>query len=159
MKKRILLLVLAFITLLGFTGCTPKEKVFQKNDFKITLNDSFKEDTYEGTNYYFISDKSALTVLKESFKDLNQINITSESSLDDYADAVLSANNKEIEVIKEKDFYYFVYDSTINNNKYYYLSVIIKGKDSFWLINFFGNYEDKDTLESEFLKYAKTIEV
>jgi len=159
MKKKFLFLVLVFVMALGLVGCSANDKVFDKNDFKITLTDSFKEDSYEGFNYYFISSKSALTVLKESFTDLEQINLNSDSSLDDYATAVLKANNKNIEVKKETNFYYFTYDATINDNKYYYLSAIVKGKDAFWLINFFGMYNDKDTLETEFLKYAKTIEV
>ena len=159
MKKKIIFvtLILAFIFVL--TGCTPKEKIFDKKEFKITLTEEFEEDKLEGYNYYFTSKKSALTALKETFTDLEQIQINSESTLDDYANAVLKANNKEIEAKKEADFIYFTYDSVVQENKVFYLSVMKKGKDGFWLINFFGLYENKDTLEPEFLKYAKTINV
>lgn len=159
MKKKILLLVLSFVIILGLTGCNAKEKVFDKGNFKITLTDEFKEDTYQNATYYFASNKAALTVLRESFEDLKQINLDSESTLDDYAKAVLSANSKNIEVKKESSFYYFTYDSTVNENQYYYLSALVKGKDGFWLINFFGRYSDRKSLEKQFIKYAKSIDV
>ncbi len=159
MKKNILLLAFIFLSLLTLTGCNTKDKLFKKDDFKITLNDSFKENTYEGVNYYFISKKSGLTVLEESFDDLAKINLSDESTLDDYANAVLVANNKNVKINKENDFYYFTYDSTTEDDRYYDMSALYKGENGFWLLNFFGKYDDRKSLEKEFLKYAKSVKV
>ena len=158
MKKKLFLfslIILAFF----ITGCQKKEKLFEKNDFKITLTDDFKEDTYEKANYYFISNDAAVTALKESFELLSQIDITSDSPLEDYANAVLKANNKDEVLIKEDGFSYFTYTNEVNSNTFFYISVLKKGKDGFWLINFMCLDKDKNNKKDEFLKFAKSIEV
>ena len=158
MKKKILLISLILMSIL-IVGCAKKEKEFKKSDFKITLTEDYKEDSVKEATYYFASSNTGVTVLKETFELLSIIDITSESSLEDYGKAVLKANNRNNELIKENDFIYFTYDNSINSNKFYYVSVMKKGKDAFWLINFFCLYEDKDKYEQEFLRFARTIEV
>ncbi len=159
MKKNLLFLTLLLIFLVGLTGCATKEKLFNKDNFKITLTDAFKEDDYKGASYYFISKKAGVTALEESYEELAKINLNSESTLDDYANAVMEANGKVIKMNKEDNFYYFTYDSTTENDRYYDMSALYKGKDGFWLLNFFGKYDDRKELEEEFLKYAKTVNV
>ncbi len=159
MRKNLLFLILLFIFLVGLTGCATKEKLFNKDNFKITLTDAFKEDDYKGANYYFISKKAGLTVLEESYDELAKLNLSSESTLDDYANAVMEANGKNIKINKEDNFYYFTYDSTTENDRYYDMSALYKGKNGFWLLNFFGKYDDREDLKNDFLKYAKTVNV
>ncbi len=158
MKKGIFVLFLAIFSLF-IVGCTKREKMFDKGDFKIVLTEDYKEDIYKDINYYFMSNNSSVAVLKEDFELLKKVNLTSESTLEDYAKAVLRANNKEAIIIAEENFSYFTYNKTINTVKFFYLAAVKKGNDGFWLINFMCLDEDKDKLKDEFLKYARTIEV
>ena len=158
MKKGIFLLFLAIFSLF-IVGCTKREKMFDNGDFKIVLTEDYKEDIYKDINYYFMSNNSSVAVLKEDFELLKKVNLTSESTLEDYAKAVLRANNKEAIIIAEENFSYFTYNKTINTVKFFYLAAVKKGNDGFWLINFMCLDKDKDKLKDEFLKYARTIEV
>lgn len=158
MKKGIFLLFLAIFSLF-IVGCTKREKMFDKGDFKIVLTEDYKEDIYKDINYYFMSNNSSVAVLKEDFELLKKVNLTSESTLEDYAKAVLRANNKEAIIVTEENFSYFTYNKTINAVKFFYLAAVKKGNDGFWLINFMCLDKDKDKLKDEFLKYARTIEV
>ena len=158
MKKKVFLLFLVILSLF-IVGCTKKEKTFDKGAFKIVLTDDFEEDYYKQVNYIFMSNDSTITALKENYEILKTVNINEESSLEDYAKAVLKANNKEAIIIAEEGFSYFTYDTMVNSTKFYYLSVVKKGKDGFWLINFMCLYEDKDKLKDDYLKFARSIEI
>ena len=151
--------ILAFFTLIflfALVGCTANEKVFDKGDFKITLTDEFKEDSHETVTYFFLSNKIGVSALRESFDDLAIVGLDSESSLEEYTNAVLRANEKNSEFKKEDNFYYFTYDSEVDGTTYHYLSALFKGENNFWLVNFFGL---KNNLEKTFLEYARTIKV
>ena len=159
MKRTLLVCGIVIVAIIGLVIYTKMTKTFTKQDFKITLTNEFKEDNYKGVNYYFISRNSGISVLKEKFDDLKEIELDSESSLDDYAKAVLSANNREARINENKGFYYFTYDDENGNERYYYMTTLFKGEDAFWLVNFFGKYEDRESLEMDFLRYARTINV
>ena len=155
--KKLLLTILIFLFTLTLTGCA-KQKEFEKDDFKITLTDEFEEKEQEKMTYFFKSDSIGVAILKEKFEDLKEINLDENSTLEEFKDIVIR-KSKNSKVKKEQDFYYYTYISTINNVTYYYFTAMFKGKDGFWLVNFFTLKENAGKLEKEFLKYAKSVQI
>ena len=66
------------------------------------------------------------TALKESFTDLEKVNITSENSLEDYARLVVSNNKLDSEVINKDGVVYFEYVKEMNGKNIYYLDTVNK---------------------------------
>lgn len=155
--KKLLLSLIALSFIFSLTGCV-KEKKFKKEDFEITLTEEFEEKEQEKMTYFFKSDSVGVAILKEKFENLKIIELDENSPLEDYKNIVVR-KSKNSNVKKEKDFYYYSYISTINNVTYYYFTAMFKGKDAFWLVNFFTLKENAKKLEKEFLKYAKSVQI
>lgn len=152
--KKLLLTILLVTLLIPLSGCTSR-KTFDKNDFKITLTNEFIEGKKAKINYFFKSNDVGVAILKEEFENLKISNLDKDSTLEDYRDLIANQNSEDIKIKKEKNFYYFSY----TNESYYYLTAMYKGKDAFWLVNFFTVKENGKKLENTLLKYAKSVEV
>ena len=158
--------VIAFIV--AFVGITQinnktieKTKKYSSNGFNIELPDNFYEKDLASVTAYLESEKTIVTVLKEEFSILGTAGITKDSSLDDYANAVANNNNLTIDLkeIEKTDYKYFSYERTNSGKTFYYIGVVLKSNDSFWLVNFACDKKNKDTYQNKFIEWAKTIKV
>jgi hypothetical protein len=108
---------------------------------------------------YLENDEAGITVAEETFTDLEAIGLNSESTLEDYAAAVMASNDTEYELNNAEDYIYFYYDSTVDGTDYHYMAALFKGNDEFYLINFFCFAEDSEKYDSIFKNWADTIVV
>lgn len=136
-------------------------KEYSKDGFSIKLDGYFKETELEGVNVFYQGATTGLTALKEDFKTLNLVGYGENSTLEEYGKLVLKANKFEgQELIPINDnLIYFEYNRTIDDIDYYYLGVVTKGSDAFWLVNFFCADLTKGINKDKFITWAKTIKV
>lgn len=157
MKKKILLLI-GIISIL-LCGCTEKitEKKYENEYFSITMQDGFYEKDLAAATVYYESPQVILTTLKESFEDLKEINIGENSTIEEYAQAVMENNMTALELQTKDGISYFTYEREINNKDFFYLSSFFKTDDAFWLVTFACFSKEKDIYESTFIDWLNTI--
>ena len=135
-------------------------KQFSSSGMKITLTDAFIEATVPGYTVCYDSSDVAVVALKESFSLLAGL---SGLSVEEYADLVHQSNASKspTAVTKLDGLTVFEYDflNTDLNQTYSYLTVMYKGSDAFWTIQF-------STLKGQYTEYrpylinwAKTVNV
>lgn len=154
--KKVIASLLIVISLFLLTGCE-SNKEYSIDDITITLPNSFVQDDMSGFLAYLENGEVGITVAEETFTDLESIGLNSESTLEDYAAAVMASNDSEYELNKAKNYIYFYYDSTVDNIDYHYMGILLKGDDEFYLINFFCFKKDSEKYDSVFKKWADTI--
>lgn len=157
MKKRyIALALLICVTAVALCGCFDSEKEFSKAGMTITLTSSFVEKEIVSQTAYYESTTSIVTVLKESFSSVSGL---SNYTLDQYTNAVLTANKLKTEITKyeDKEYYSFTYEKELNGKDYYYFATTFKGPDAFWLIQFACTTSNKDKFQDKFVKWADSV--
>ena len=107
MKKfKYLIVVLVAILLAG--GCSFNEeesnnKQYSDNGFSITLPSDFYKKDLASVTVYYESEYAIVTALKESFTTLETVGLNSNSSIEDYAKAVIKNNKQKKVTMKMKD--------------------------------------------------------
>ncbi|MDL2289459.1 hypothetical protein LJB83_01705 [Clostridia bacterium OttesenSCG-928-F22] len=159
-------LLLLFILLLG-TGCSSNqddktEKTFTSNGFSLSLPSNYSVVNQQGATSSFEGPRVAVTALKEPFALLLEKGITAESSLSDYATAVLQANNMNdvtFESSEEGNYVFCSYPATSDGDEFFVLGVMVKGTDAFWTCNFICRTENRSAYETKFHEWAKSIQI
>jgi hypothetical protein len=157
MKKRLYFLI-TILFCIALTGCLgEKTKTYTSHGASIELPTSFYEKDLASATAYFESNKAIISFVKEEFTILESVGITKDTSLDTYAEAVLSNNKLTSEIKKQKEYQYFTYEKSASGKNFFYTSAVFKTDDAFWLINFACDIKDKDAYQTEFLKWADTM--
>lgn len=158
-KKRIGIIVLMmFCVLLG--GCfnsVVKQKDYSSHGFNIKMDDGMTEKDIATSTAAWVGEKAIVTALKEEFSILKSIDIDEDSTIKDYAEAVIKNNKADYELQEKDGMNYFEYEQTISGKEYYYFAVIYKADDGFWLVNFACDSSDKSTYQEKFVEWAKTV--
>lgn len=145
------------VVLVGCAGLEPKQKDYSSHGFNIKMDEGMTEKDLANATATFVGTKTVVTALKEEFELLSAINLDENSSVEEYAKAVIT-NNKANYELKEKDgIHYFEYEKTNNGKNYYYMAVMYKSDDAFWLVNFACETSNKSTYQDTFLEWAKTV--
>lgn len=152
--KKVIASLLIITSLFLLTGCE-SDKEYTIDDLTITLSSSFTKQDMTGFLAYLEDDEAGITVAEETFTDLEAIGLNSESTLEDYAAAVMASNDTEYELNNADDYY----DSTVDGTDYHYMAALFKGNDEFYLINFFCFKSDSEKYDSIFKNWADTIVV
>ena len=78
-------------------------------------------------------------------------------SVEDYAKAVTTNNQKDSEIKTEDVLTYFTYTSNLNGKTYFYIATMYKSNDAFWLFNFACDSSNQEKFESTFKTWAKSV--
>lgn len=139
-------------------GCTAKPETFSKGEISLTLTSGFDELKQEGAFAVYGSRDEAVMIQKEDFSTLADIGISKDSTLTDYANAVIHANELRDTTVEERDgVVCFIYEATTGKKTYAYLATVQKSDDAFWLIQFSAIKDKFDEKEATFLTYAKSV--
>lgn len=164
-KKLLMGLFCGFAAIL-LVGCEDVEvsnsKEFKEEDFSITLTEDFYKKDIVSATYYYESLDSIAMALKEEFSNLESVGITEDSTLEDYTKLVLINNKMTEDKLKysdDKSYVYFEYEKEVSGSDMYYLAVVKKGTDAFWLMNFACKAEQKADLQDNFFDYASSIKI
>ena len=161
MKKVFKLLSLCIIASL-IAGCSlpslgEKTKTYTSHGISVTMNDKFYEKSLLSATVYLESTDSIFTALKEDFNLLSTVGITKDSTLREYAELVVKANQLSTQIIEEDGLTYFTYEKTVSGKDFYYLATVYKSNDAFWLINFACEKNAQSSFKPKFIKKKKTV--
>ena len=159
----VLVFAVSFIlgkALMGGFDNEAKERTYSSDGFTITMEDDFYEKELLTATVYYEGEKSALSVTREYFTDLEEIGINANSSLNDYGKLITTVNgiDNNFKILNDSITYY-TYDKSISGKDFSYMVAITKGSDSFWLINLFCETKNKDTYFPKFEKWLQTVKV
>lgn len=150
------LLVVAFSFML--VACA-QDVTYESNGFEITMGEGFYEKDLVSATAYFESQEAIVTALKETYESLESVGITEESTIEDYANAVLTQNQASYDLKTDENLTYLTYESEVSGKDFFYLSTFYKSDEGFWLVSFACEEEDKEEYEPLFIKWAKTVNV
>lgn len=156
-KVGIIILIVFSLVIGGCFNSSLKQKDYASHGFNIKMDDNMSEKDIVATTASFMNDKVAISALKEEFAILEAVDIGSNSTVEDYALAVIKSNNNNYE-LKEKDgLNYFEYEQTVGGKDYYFYVVVYKSKNAFWLVTFTCEKSNKEEYQDKFFKWAKTV--
>lgn len=146
-------LIFTAITLLS--GCEStelKEKTYSSRGFSITMEDGMVEKDLASSTVYFEGQRVLVSGIKETFEALEVIELSKDSTIEEYAQAVLANNKAEYEIKTDGDLKYFTYENEFSGKPFYYFSAFVKGSDAFWLVNFACETSNKEEYNPYFIK-------
>ena len=159
-KSRIVAIVMLIVMVsAGFTSCksAPKEKTFSKAGVEITLTEDFVEKDIVSQTAYFESMKSIVMVLKEEFTLFESVGLSTDMSMEEYAEIIFTGNNIE-SVVEEKDsLSTFTYENSVSGKDFTYFATLFRSDDAYWMIQFACETKDFESMSDQFMKWAKTV--
>lgn len=130
------------------------KKTFTKDNFQITLTNSFEEEALEGFFTAYTSKTAFVFVLQEDKAWFGE-----DATLEEYAQLVLEANGRTQLTANQGDgFLWFTFTETPEDQELYYMAVCCESEDMFWVINFATPVENKESFHDTFLEWAASIE-
>lgn len=161
MKKfyKLFALMITISLILAFAGCSikPAKKEFKVEEMSITLTDKFFEKEIMSQTGYFEAPTEIVCVTKESFSLLESVFGSSDMSIEEYANIILTGNKIDDELKEEDGLYSFTYERTVENKDFYYQSYVFKSDNAFWLVQFSCFAKDMKNHTDNFVEYAKSI--
>lgn len=155
----VLSFLLAIIMLSSCMMLGEKEKVFTNSGLSVTLTDKFHEKEHISfTGYYQSSDMLVVTI-KEEFSHLQQMDISENSTITEYLELVIYANQHSSKVEQKDGIYYFTYESEVSGKDFKYLATAVKSNDAFWLVQFGVLKDSFEKYEETIFKYADSVKV
>lgn len=135
------------------------KKEFSLKGLNITMSDDMKEATMAGYDAFLESEDYALALVKEDFEDFKSIDveIDENSSVKEYMEFVLNANELDGKIIEKNNLTYVQYTKNINSNDFFYMVFAYKSDDAFWIVNLMCFEEDRFEAEPIFIEWAKSV--
>ncbi|WP_461247914.1 hypothetical protein [Treponema sp. R6D11] len=145
------------VYVLAVNGAFTSEKVFTKAGMSITLNSTFYEKDYAAYTAYYESSRAGVVTLKEEFTVFKAAGISDTISLNKYAEIVLSSNKLDSKILTDDGLTYFTYEKEIRGKQFTYYATVFRGKDAYWLVQFFAEKDKFESMKPDFVKMAKTV--
>lgn len=143
----------------AFAGCAAKEKNFEAKGFAITLTDAFTKKENSKYAAYFESSKAIVTAERIDFLMFESSGYSSDISLQEYAEMVISGNKLTATVQEKEGLVCFTYEKTVDGSEFTYFAVVFRGADAYWLVHFACATSNFSAQEAQFILWAKTVEV
>lgn len=137
-----------------------KEKTFQEQEYSIQLTEDFEKKDLKGATYYYESNTAIVMVVSENGKELSNIGVTKDSSLDDYMKAVVKNNKlpEKTKIHKQGEYRYITYESgDKKSGEFYFVAATYKKENQFWLINFACRQTDDLKFKKQFINWADSV--
>ena len=152
-------LVLLASLSVGMVACIDSEKTFPKDGFTIAQW-QFCRKTHVSHTALFESRIIIVSVVRESFAYLENVGISSNISLRQYAELIIQANASSDTSVEEKNgFACFESERKVEGKDFSYFAVVLCGSDAFQLVQFACETKNYDKNPDIFINWAKTINV
>ncbi len=167
-KMAIILPVLVFLFVFGINALAngslsnlfgTKEKDFSKAGLTITLNENFGEEEIVTQTATYSSLKYVITSLKEEFQLFEDVGLSTDIPLSEYADMIITANALDATVEGSDSRPSFVYSEQANGKDYSYLATVFRGSDAFWTVTFACETKYFADSQAQFEKWADTVKI
>lgn len=168
-KKGLIILLVAFIvgsgsgklvTSLLLSDVMVESEVFSFDEMKITLTNEFAETDVDGYTVCYVSEKVLVLALKESYELVDGFE---NYTLEEYGNLVITNNNLESKCQLQSDdgltYFKYQYTDSEKNTTYDYFSVVYKGTDAFWMMQFVTDEEDTADYQQHLAEWAKSVEL
>lgn len=166
MKKLSLLLALLLLALslascnnllVGTALAAPKD--FTVEELTFTLNTSFTEQSSIDVNQtaVFLSTKTCVLVLRESFDSLESANLNTDMSLTEYAAIIMKNGSVKGDPITENGLTYFTYAATSDGTDFTYLATVFRSDSAYWLVQFYCPSSNFKDIKPDMLAYAASV--
>lgn len=141
------------------SGPKPKAKTFDSKGMQITLTDAFKEATStHGFTVAYESKKVAVFALEESFAYFEN---GEDMSVKEYAQLVIENNDLDFSELKTSNGLVGCEHTYLNpesDKLYHYYTYFYQSEDAFWMLQFAVLDKNADKMESQIVKWAKSVE-
>ena len=162
--KKIIAFILCALTLLSLCSCKDiLEADVEKRgsgEFSIEIPEVFKSVDVEGYAAYFVRDNVYVWAIKDAFINLDG---SSEWDVRDYANRIYEVNDLKFPTpVTVTDGLYNIEYTVFNEQKnmsFTYLTVMYKGSDAFWMVQFACEDTKFAEYKPHFFEWAKTVNV
>lgn len=159
--KRILALMCTLVLALGLlSGCSASLKTFDTGaGMTISLPSNFEAGDMAGQTAYYESPTVIVTVLKETFEDLNSygLGLDADSEIADYAQILIDGYELDSGLEEIDGVSCLKYENSDSGTDVSYLATVTKGPDAFWLVQFACEKKNYEKFESDFITWAKSM--
>lgn len=159
--RRFLALMCAVVAVLGILGgCSASSKEYDTGaGMKMTLPGTFTKKDLDGQTAYFESPTAIVTVLKETFDELQAVGLDlgSQSTVEEYGQIVIDGNSLEGTLLDKDGIKYFEYEQQVSGMDFSYLGTVAKGPDAFWLVQFACETKNYEKFQEDFFEWAKSM--
>ena len=164
MYKKLFLMILTLCLLL--CGCAKEElpaepvvKDFAAAGLHLTLTEDFAEKQHAAYTLYAESADLLVLGLKEEYTLFENTDFSAQTSPEQYAALVWTANQLEGEVplVDDGALLWFEYDNHVNGADYRYRAYVFKDNEGFWLLQFAARADGFDALSETIRGYAQSV--
>lgn len=160
-KKKIIITVISCVIgfIIGFcvvffiTYNPVKDKLFVSNGMSITLTNRFAENEYVTYTSVYTSKDVAVFSLQETFVS----GISSNYTLNQYADIIKNNNGLTCETNQSTGCVYFDFVRVVGGKEMFYRAYCYKTSNSYWLIQFACENAKQPNLIGNIQSWANTI--
>jgi hypothetical protein len=162
--RRILALILCIFVLASLCSCKSildsETGEREYGEFSIEIPEVFEEVAVEGYTAYFKKDNVYVWAIKDSFINLDGSSVW---EVKDYAERIHYVNAlKSPTPVTVTDGLYNIEYTVFNEMKninFRYLTVMYKGSDAFWMVQFACDENEYEQYKPHFLAWAKTVKI
>ena len=171
MKKRVIVIIAvaavafcacAAIVFTSFLGLFNRPRVyaldFSAPGMRLTLTNEFTEASLDHYTACFEKEDVRVLALEDPYSETEGLEAY---TAEEYGTRLLAENGLDaaLETDDGLTAFSYIYTDPDTGDNYYYYSVITKGSDAFWTVQFTTPLKNEHKYQDEFVKWAKTIEV
>lgn len=131
-----------------------------ESGLSLYMSDGFTEKKIEGAFCYYEGKNSILSCNVETFDILENVNVDTSISEQEYARLIVKNNGFECDVkTDEYGNICFTYEKNIEGNDFTYFAYVKKTDKAFWTCNFACLTSQKSFYENDFSLWASSIEI
>jgi len=165
-NKVLIITVAAFIVFFGIIRLSgfaidyfsdSQKKDFSKAGITITLTQEFVEDENITQTASYYTDEYYVSCLKEDFETLSIYDISSNITLNEYADLIIENNTLDATIEGTDNKPYIIYSETKDDKEYTYLEVLYKSSDAYWAVCFTCYSKDFESSKDKFIKWSDSV--
>ena len=137
--KKIIICLITVLMLFATIGCWNQYEGLTKIEnelFEVYIPDTYNEQKIDGYDYVGYDENTSFMVFHEVISDLQQyIDISEETTLQEYAELIRQANQMDEEFGMDKNGNLAVqYESNVDGVDFFYYTAVKKGNGNFYIV-------------------------